>query len=147
MATGVKIALIGAGSATFAAGIVRDLCVTDGLSGSHVTLMDVDAGRLATTHRLAVRLAGELGAEITFSTTESREEALTGADGLDPWEPGTLLAWASAQPRPVELMARFVVSLEDPEDAAFPIHEALQSWDALGRLAFSTWAMRAWWVP
>ena len=80
MATGVKIALIGAGSATFAAGIVRDLCVTDGLSGSHVTLMDVDPGRLATTHRLAVRLAGELDADITFSTTESREDALTGAD-------------------------------------------------------------------
>lgn len=74
-------------------------------------------------------------------------EPLTDAEGLDPWEPGTLLAWASAQPRSVELMARFVVSLEDPEDAAFPIHEALQSWDALGRLAFSTWAMRVWWVP
>ena len=74
-------------------------------------------------------------------------EPLADAEGLDPWEPGTLLAWASEQPRSVELMARFVVSLEDPEDAAFPIHEALQSWDALGRLAFSTWAMRVWWVP
>mgnify|MGYP000225823428 CR=1 FL=1 len=41
----VKIPLIGAGSATFAAGIVRDLCVTPGLHGSHVALMDVDAGR------------------------------------------------------------------------------------------------------
>lgn len=74
-------------------------------------------------------------------------EPLADAEGLDPWEPGTLLAWASEQTRSVELMARFVVSLEDPEDAAFPIHEALQSWDALGRLAFSTWAMRVWWVP
>ena len=73
-------------------------------------------------------------------------EALDNADGVDPWEPGTLLAWASAQPRPVELMARFVVSLEDPDDAAFPIHEALQNWDELGRLAFATWANRVWWA-
>ena len=42
----VKITLIGAGSATFAAGIVRDLCVTPGLHGSQVTLMDVDEHRL-----------------------------------------------------------------------------------------------------
>ena len=73
-------------------------------------------------------------------------EQLDAADGIDPWEPGTLLAWASSQPRPVELMARFVVSLEDPDDAAFPIHEALQSWDELSRLAFATWATRAWWA-
>ena len=73
-------------------------------------------------------------------------EALDDAEGVDPWEPGTLLAWGSEQPRPVELMARFVVSLEDPDDAAFPIHEALQSWDDLGRLAFATWSARAWWA-
>jgi hypothetical protein len=74
-------------------------------------------------------------------------ESLANADGLDPWEPGTLLAWASGQDRPVELMARFIVSLEDPDDAAFPIHDALQSWDELSRLAFATWATRVWWVP
>lgn len=47
MATGVKITVIGAGSATFAAGIVRDLCVTPALHGSHVALVDVDERRLA----------------------------------------------------------------------------------------------------
>ena len=73
-------------------------------------------------------------------------EQLDEADGIDPWEPGTLLAWASSQPRHVELMARFVVSLEDPDDAAFPIHEALKSWDELSRLAFATWAIRVWWA-
>ena len=51
---------------------------------------------------------------------------LRDAEAVDPWEPGTLLAWASEQPRPVELMARFVVSLEDPDDGAFPVHEALR---------------------
>jgi len=73
-------------------------------------------------------------------------EKLDEAEGIDPWEPGTLLAWASDQPRPVELMARFVVSLEDPDDAGFPIHEALKSWDELSRLAFATWDVRVWWA-
>lgn len=73
-------------------------------------------------------------------------EGLDDAAGVDPWEPGTFLAWAQEQPRPVELMALFIVSLEDPHGVVFPLHEALLSWDELGRVAFSTWAMRAWWV-
>lgn len=56
MATSVKIALIGAGSGQFAGGIVRDLCVAKDLEGSHVTLMDIDARRLAMTHRLGCRI-------------------------------------------------------------------------------------------
>ena len=73
-------------------------------------------------------------------------EGLDDAEGVEPWEPGTLLAWAQDQPRPVELMALFVVSLEDPHGAAFPVHEALQAWDELSRLAFSSWAARVWWA-
>jgi len=76
----VKITLIGAGSATFAAGIVRDLCVTPGLHGSHVALMDVDAGRLSMVARLAQRLSDELDAGLSFGQTLDREEALRGAD-------------------------------------------------------------------
>ncbi len=89
-----------------------------------------------------------LGGEHTRALQMMAEafEGLDDAEGIDPWEPGTLLAWGSEQPRPVELMARFVFSLEDPDDAAFPIHEALQSWDELGRLAFATWATRVWWA-
>ena len=98
------------------------------------------------TAAAARKLAAEGSHTEALQTMARAFEALAGADGLDPWEPGTLLAWASAQPRPVELMARFVVSLEDPEDAAFPIHEALQSWDELSRLAFATWAIRVWWA-
>lgn len=67
-------------------------------------------------------------------------------DGVVPWEPGTLLAWAQEQRREVELMALFVVSLEGSEGVAFPMHEALQTWDDLSVLAFSTWAARVWWV-
>ncbi len=73
-------------------------------------------------------------------------EGLDDAKGVEPWEPGTLLAWAQGQSRRVELMALFVVSLEDPEGAAFPMHEALHVWDELSRLAFSTWASRVWWA-
>jgi alpha-galactosidase len=80
MPTGVKLTLIGAGSATFAATIVRDLCVTEGLRGSHMTLMDIDAQRLKMTHRLATRLVEELGADLEFAMTTDREEALRGAD-------------------------------------------------------------------
>jgi hypothetical protein len=73
-------------------------------------------------------------------------EGLDNAEGVVPWEPGTLLAWAQEQRREVELMALFVVSLEDPEGVEFPMHEALQAWDNLSVLAFSTWAARVWWV-
>ena len=80
MATSVKITMIGAGSATFAAGIVRDLCVTPGLHGSHVSLMDVDGRRLEMIDRMARRLSEELKADLSFSMTTDRAEALQGAD-------------------------------------------------------------------
>jgi len=80
MPTGVKITIIGAGSAQFSAGLVRDLCVNPGLHGSHVAFMDVDAHRLAMVMRLAERLAAELKTPLTFSKTLDRIEALKGAD-------------------------------------------------------------------
>lgn len=80
MATDVKVALIGAGSATFAAGIVRDLCVCPGLHGSHVAFMDVDEYRLEMIDRMAGRLSDELKAGLSFSKTTDREKALEGAD-------------------------------------------------------------------
>lgn len=43
MPTPAQITIVGAGSATSSVGIVRDLCVTRGLRGSHVVFMDVDA--------------------------------------------------------------------------------------------------------
>jgi len=80
MSTQVKIAIIGAGSASFSGCIVRDLCVTAGLKGSHVALMDVDQHRLDMVHRMAGRLSDELGAGLGFSNTTDRLEALQGAD-------------------------------------------------------------------
>jgi alpha-galactosidase len=76
MSTHVKIAIIGAGSASFSGCIVRDLCVTAGLKGSHIALMDVDGHRLDTVHRIAGRLSDELGAGLSFSSTTDRLDAL-----------------------------------------------------------------------
>ncbi len=76
----VKIVIIGAGSATFSACIVRDLCITKGLEGSHVTFMDIDERKLDMVASIAARLAAELGTDFEFSKTTDREAALDGAD-------------------------------------------------------------------
>jgi len=44
--TAVKIAVIGAGSAQFSAGLINDLCRTPTLAGSTVCLMDINEERL-----------------------------------------------------------------------------------------------------
>ena len=80
MPTAVRITIIGAGSAQFSGGIVRDLCVNPGLHGSHVVLIDVDQRRMSMVARLAERLSDELGAGLSFSQTTDRAEALQGAD-------------------------------------------------------------------
>lgn len=80
MGSSVKIGVIGAGSATFSLGLVKDLCLTASLSGSHVSFMDVDADRLQMIHRLAERYADELGADITFDLTLDRKAAMQDAD-------------------------------------------------------------------
>ena len=43
MARSVKLGVIGAGSAQFSIGLVRDLCLTDNLAGSSVCLVVVQA--------------------------------------------------------------------------------------------------------
>ncbi len=78
--SGVKIGVIGAGSAQFSAGLVNDLCRTESLSGSHVTFMDINPEPMEIIHRLAVRFADELGVDFTFETTTDRKAALVDAD-------------------------------------------------------------------
>ncbi|MDR1899760.1 MAG: hypothetical protein LBQ55_07125 [Treponema sp.] len=80
MSNTAKIGIIGAGSAQFSAGIVRDLCVAKGLEGSHVCFMDVDQGRLDKIHALALKLTAELGTKLTFQKTTKHEEAIKGMD-------------------------------------------------------------------
>jgi alpha-galactosidase len=78
--TDVKIAFIGAGSAVFAMDMVRDLCLTPGLGGSSIAMMDVDRGRLDAVHSMATRYAAEVGSRVRFSKTTKRSEALKDAD-------------------------------------------------------------------
>jgi len=80
MASPVNLTVIGAGSATFSVGVIRDICLQESLSGSKVTLMDIDAHRLQPMQEFGQRYAAELGADVTFNATTDREIALRGAD-------------------------------------------------------------------
>jgi alpha-galactosidase len=80
MSNGIKIGVIGAGSAQFSAGLVNDLCRTEDLAGSHVTFMDIKPERMEMILKLAVRYADELGVDLSFDTTTDREAALQDAD-------------------------------------------------------------------
>ncbi len=80
MPRAVKIGVIGAGSAQFSLGLVRDLILTESLHGSTVCFMDVDAERLDLVYRLAQRYVNELGVDLHFERSMERRAALTDAD-------------------------------------------------------------------
>jgi alpha-galactosidase len=80
MARPLRITVIGAGSATFSLGLVKDICLTENLAGSQICFMDIDATRLELIHKLAERYVAELGGRLTFQSTTSRQEALRDAD-------------------------------------------------------------------
>lgn len=80
MSKSPKVSVIGAGSAQFSLGIVKDLCLTKGLDGSHVTFMDIDEERLDMIFKLASRYAHQLGSALTFDKTTDRQAALQGSD-------------------------------------------------------------------
>lgn len=80
MPRAVRIGVIGAGSAVFSLGLIKDLCLTPDLAGSEVVFMDINAERLAGVHRLASRYAQELGVDLRFVQTMTRAAALRDAD-------------------------------------------------------------------
>jgi alpha-galactosidase len=80
MPTPIKLSVIGAGSATFSLGLVKDICLTPGLNGSLISFMDIDEDRLDMIHKLASRYAQELGSDLRFESTTSRQESLQDAD-------------------------------------------------------------------
>jgi alpha-galactosidase len=80
MGSAIKIGIIGAGSAQFSLGLVKDICLTESLRGSHITFMDIDEGRLDIIHTLGTRYASQLGADLTFDATSDRPAALSDAD-------------------------------------------------------------------
>ena len=80
MPSAIKVSVIGAGSAQFSLGLVKDLCLTENLAGSQVTFMDINPERLEMIHKLAARYAAELGADLRFEHSTDRRAALHEAD-------------------------------------------------------------------
>jgi len=76
----IKLSIIGAGSAFFSLRLVGDLCKTKGLSGSSVSLMDIDEKCLNSVHILAMRYAAALGANLKFEKTTDMKRSIEGAD-------------------------------------------------------------------
>ena len=80
MSSSVRIGIIGAGSAQFSLGLVKDLCLTERLAGSQVCFMDLSPERLDMVHKLAVRYASEMGTDLSFESTTDRGICLREAD-------------------------------------------------------------------
>lgn len=55
MSRPIKVTVIGAGSVVFSLGLVKDICLTEGLAGSTVCFMDINAERLDIIYNLACR--------------------------------------------------------------------------------------------
>ena len=75
-----KIGVIGAGSIVWSAKLICDLCLTESLGGSVVSLMDKNRERLKIIHSFARRYASEVKADLKFEKTMDRREAIRDAD-------------------------------------------------------------------
>ncbi|MDP6041629.1 MAG: alpha-glucosidase/alpha-galactosidase, partial [Candidatus Latescibacteria bacterium] len=75
-----KVTIFGAGSVVFSLGLVKDLCLTKELNGSHVCFMDINEEVLDVIYELGRKYAEDLSADLTFEKTTDREAALKGAD-------------------------------------------------------------------
>ena len=80
MGMGLKIGIVGAGSVTFIASLIRDLAVTEGLHGSLLSLMDINPERLNMSYALARRYFEELGVDIKVEKTLDRRECIRDSD-------------------------------------------------------------------
>jgi alpha-galactosidase len=76
----VKIAFVGAGSASFSMNVVKDLCLTEGLKGSEIVLMDVNETRLEAVHSMATRYSRVTKSGLRVTKTMNRKDALEGAE-------------------------------------------------------------------
>ncbi|WP_448374471.1 alpha-glucosidase AglA [Fervidobacterium sp.] len=77
---GLKIGIIGAGSAVFSMKIISDLCKFPNLSDSHVVLMDIDRVRVENVLILAKELASYFNSKLTFSIVDTIKEVVDSAD-------------------------------------------------------------------
>ena len=92
-----KITFIGAGSTVFARNLLGDILSFPELSGSTISLFDIDAERLHTTEMVAHRLSKAVGAQPVIESTLDRRKALDGADyaicmfQIGGYKPGTVI--------------------------------------------------------
>lgn len=75
-----KISLIGAGSVVFARRLLQDLSCVPELSGSTISLMDIDSERLQVIERFAKKLMRDTGSNISIESTTDRRASLEGSD-------------------------------------------------------------------
>jgi alpha-galactosidase len=75
-----RIVLIGAGSTVFARNLLGDILSYPELADSEIVLHDIAPDRLATSEKVAHRIADALGATPTIRTSTDRRAALDGAD-------------------------------------------------------------------
>ena len=93
----VKIAIIGAGSTVFMKNIVTDIVLEPGLERAHIALHDIDEARLATSKKVAHRIAKTTKTKPTVSATLNRRDALQDADfvitmiQVGGYEPATII--------------------------------------------------------
>ena len=76
----IKIAMMGAGSAVFCRGLVRDALSFESLEDAHFALMDVSEERLGWAYNILQNMKEQNSLKCTFSATLDRREALTDAD-------------------------------------------------------------------
>ncbi len=92
-----KITFIGAGSTVFARNLLGDIFSFPELSGSTISLFDIDADRLRVSERVAQALSTSLGAGARIEATTDRRRALDGADyainmiQVAGYKPGTVI--------------------------------------------------------
>ncbi|MFW9821579.1 MAG: hypothetical protein ACFFE4_01505 [Candidatus Thorarchaeota archaeon] len=75
-----KIVLIGAGSATFGPPTLNDLNRSDVLTGSTITLLDIDEEKLQMVYEIVSEDNKKIGSKFNIEATPNREKALKGAD-------------------------------------------------------------------
>ena len=69
-----KVTIFGAGSVVFSLGLVKDLCLTKELNGSHVCFMDVNEEVLDVIYELGRRYAEDLSADLSLLRKRSWTE-------------------------------------------------------------------------
>jgi alpha-galactosidase len=90
-----KITFIGAGSVVFTRNLCSDILLTPALQDSTITLMDIDAGRLAQARDLVQTLIDARKLKARVEATTDRREAVRGADYvITTFQQGGLEAYA-----------------------------------------------------